>query len=199
MPKSSTEQPKRRRPSRKIVFLTTDELRRLFSAITNKRDKAIFAVAYRHGLRAAEIGLLQRADVDFKGSRITVTRLKGSLSGTYPMKPDTLRRIRSYLNTRKDDSPTLFTSQQGTPIDRTMLWRLAKKYGDLAGLPPEKHGFHVLKHSICTHLLNAGADLYFVKDWVGHKNIQNTIAYTHFSTTNREQAARKVFTSNQVV
>ena len=156
-------------------------------------------MAYRHGLRAAEIGLLQRHDVDFKGSRITITRLKGSLSGTYPMEPDTLRRIRSYLNTRKDDSPALFLSQQGTPIDRTTLWRMSTKYGEAAGLPAEKRGFHILKHSICTHLLDAGADLYFVKDWVGHKNIQNTMEYIHLSAASREERARKVFSSNRIV
>jgi integrase len=40
-------------------------MRRLFSA-KSKRDRAIFAMAYRHGLRASEVGLLQRTDVDFK-------------------------------------------------------------------------------------------------------------------------------------
>ena len=199
MTEATIQQPKRRRQSDKVAVLTADELRRLFSAITSKRDRAIFTVAYRHALRAAEIGLLHRADVDLKGSRITVTRLKGSNSGTYPMEPDTLKRIRSYLATRKDDSPTLFPSQQRTPIDRKMLWVLAKKYGELACLPEERQGFHVLKHSICTHLLNAGADLTFVQDWAGHKYIQNTMVYIHYSTTKREQGARKLFASNQVV
>ena len=61
-------------------FLTQDELRRLFKVIRSKRDKAIFLVAYRHGLRASEIGLLQRADVDAKQGRISIHRLKGSIS-----------------------------------------------------------------------------------------------------------------------
>ena len=34
------------------------------------------------------------------------------------------------------------------------------------------------KHSIATHLLDAGADLAFVKDWLGHANIQNTTILT---------------------
>ena len=50
-----------RRDERVINFLTQDELRQLFKVIHSKRDKAIFLVAYRHGLRASEIGLLQRA------------------------------------------------------------------------------------------------------------------------------------------
>ena len=49
-----------------IKFLTLDETRRLFTGITNKGDKAIFLLAYRHGLRASEIGLLQISDLDLK-------------------------------------------------------------------------------------------------------------------------------------
>ncbi len=69
----------RRQEQRTIHFLTQDELRRLFKVIRSKRDKAIFLVAYRHGLRASEIGLLQRADVDVKQGRISIHRLKGSI------------------------------------------------------------------------------------------------------------------------
>ena len=78
----------RRSEQRTIAFLTQDELRRLFKVIHSKRDKAIFLVAYRHGLRASEIGLLQRADVDATQGRISIHRLKGSISGVYPMQPD---------------------------------------------------------------------------------------------------------------
>jgi integrase len=46
-----------------ISFLTQEETKRLFSTIKNKRDRAIFLTAYRHGLRASEIGMLQRTDV----------------------------------------------------------------------------------------------------------------------------------------
>ena len=43
-----------------IKFLTLDEIKRLFSVIRNKRDKALFLLAYRHGLRASEVGLLHK-------------------------------------------------------------------------------------------------------------------------------------------
>ena len=76
---------KGRRQERTIHFLTQDELRLLFKVIRSKRDRAIFLVAYRHGLRASEIGLLQRADVDVKQGRLSIHRLKGSISAVYPM------------------------------------------------------------------------------------------------------------------
>jgi integrase len=54
-----------------ITFLTSDETARLFHALReHKRNKAIFLVAYRHGLRASEVGLLRTTDLDFKKLRI---------------------------------------------------------------------------------------------------------------------------------
>jgi integrase len=47
-----------------INLLRQDELKRLFAAIRSKRDCALFLLAYRHGLRAAEVGLLHVSDVD---------------------------------------------------------------------------------------------------------------------------------------
>jgi site-specific recombinase XerD len=188
-----------RRPERIIYFLTQDELRRLFKVIRSKRDKAIFLVAYRHGLRASEIGLLQRADVDAKQGRISIHRLKGSISAVYPMQPDVLKAIRSYLRTRTDESPYLFLSNRNVPISRDMLHHLMQTYGAVAGLPREKRKFHCLKHSIATHLLDAGADLAFVKDWLGHANIQNTTIYARLTTATLDSTARKVFASHRVV
>jgi site-specific recombinase XerD len=189
----------RRPEQRTIHFLTQDELRQLFKVIRSKRDKAIFLVAYRHGLRASEIGLLQLADVDAKQGRVSIHRLKGSISGVYPMQPDVLKAIRSYLRTRQDESPYLFISNRNVPISRYTLHYLMQTYGETAGLPVEKRKFHCLKHSIATHLLDAGADLAFVKDWLGHANIQNTTIYARLTTATLDSTARKVFASHRVV
>jgi len=71
-------------------------------------------------------------------------------------------------------------------------------YGEVAGLPVEKRKFHCLKHSIATHLLDAGADLAFVKDWLGHANIQNTTIYARLTTATLDNTARKVFASHRI-
>lgn len=178
----------------KIKFLTLDEIKRLFSVIKDKRDKAIFLMAYRHGLRASEVGLITLDDLDFSKQRIMIHRLKGSLSGMHPLQADESRILKSYIKHRKSESPTLFVSNRNLPISRKTLDVMIKKYGEQTKLPKDKRHFHVLKHSIATHLLDTGeAELRFVQDWLGHANIQNTVIYTALVSTSRDKKARKHF------
>jgi site-specific recombinase XerD len=181
-----------------INYLTLDEVRRLFAVITNKRDKAIFLIAYRHGLRASEVGKLHISDIDWQRLRIKCHRLKGSYSGDHPLEADEARILKSYLKERGaterlKDNPILFPSNRSLPISRRMLDVLIKQYGEKAKLPPEKMHFHTLKHSIATHLIEASDDVRFVQDWLGHSNIQNTIIYTHLVSSSRNEKARKHF------
>jgi integrase/recombinase XerD len=156
-----------------ITYFTQDELRRLFAVIKSKRDKGLFYLAYHHGLRASEVSLLQRTDIQDRQGRIYVHRIKGSVSKVYPIQPEDMRRIRSYLRSRKDDSPYLFVSNRGMPLERRSYWDLMQKYGKMTDVPKEKWRFHALRHSIAVHLLDAGADVAFVQDRLGHANIQN--------------------------
>jgi integrase len=103
-----THRNERARRTETIKFLTLDETKRLFSRISDKRDKAIFLTAYRHGLRASEIGLLRVDDLDLKRLKIMLHRLKGSLSGEHPLQPDEARALKAWLKARGTDSPVLF-------------------------------------------------------------------------------------------
>ena len=66
-----------------------------------------------------------------------------------------------------------------------------RKYCAAAGIPREKAHMHILKHSLATHLLQAGTDLYTVKKLLGHKKITSTEAYLHMSNAEVDQAARR--------
>ena len=134
-------------PPPEITFLTQDEVRRLFAVITGKRDRALFHLAYHHGLRASEVSLLQRDDVHAKQGRIYIPRVKGSIAKTYPLQPEDLRLVRAYLRTREDDSPSLFISTRGIPLERRSYWDLMQKYGRVADIPKPKRRFHALRHA----------------------------------------------------
>jgi hypothetical protein len=72
-------------------------------------------------------------------------------------------------------------------------------YGEQAGIPPDKQKFHCLRPSIATHLLDASADLAFVKDWLEHANIQNTTISARLTTATLDAQARTIFASHRVV
>jgi site-specific recombinase XerD len=182
-----------------INFLTQDEMRRLLSAIDSKRDQAMFLLAYRHGLRASEMGMLRTADLDLKQYRLRIQRLKNSLAGLHPLQPDELKTLKAYLKERQSNAPAIFLSRNDTPISRRRLDELIKRYGERADIPESKRHFHVLKHSIATHLLDAGADLRFVQDWIGHASIKNTVIYAQLTSRRRDAEARRVFASPYVV
>lgn len=92
-----------------------------------------------------------------------------------------------------------FRPNRNTPVTRSLLDKLMRKYSNLADIPYEKAHFHTLRHSIATHLLDGGADLSFVQDWLGHANIQNTAIYAKITNTRRKNVARQVFSSPKVV
>lgn len=182
-----------------IQFLTQSEMRALLDAIPSKRDYAIFLLAYRHGLRASEIGLLRTDDLDLKQYRVRITRLKNSLAGLQPLQPDEVKALKAYLKARNSPAPSLFLSRNHVPISRRMLDVLMKRYAERAGIPQDKRHFHVLKHSIATHLLDAGVELRFVQDWIGHASIGNTVIYAQLTNRRRDEEARKVFASHYIV
>jgi type 1 fimbriae regulatory protein FimB len=189
----------RTHPDRDITFLLQEEVKRLFAAIKGKQDRALFSLAYHHGLRASEVGLLQRTDLDLQQGRIHIHRLKDSSSGVYPLQPSDMKLLRAYLRTREDTSPYVFLSNRMLPMHRHTLWDATRTYGQRVGLPQTKQNFHILRHSIAVHLLDAGADIYFVKDWLGHKNIQNTMVYVQYTTATRDTQARRLFADHRVV
>ena len=79
-------------------------------------------------------------------------------------------------------------------LDKTCLVGVQTSEGRM-----EKRKFHCLKHSIATHLLDAGAALAFVKDWLGHANIQNTTIYAWLTTATLDAQVRMIFARHRVV
>jgi type 1 fimbriae regulatory protein FimB len=187
-----------------IKWLTKSELEAFFKAIPRrtkqgKRDRALFYTIYRHGLRVSEATALRIEDIDSERMRLMVQRQKGSYGGEYPLSPDVWKAIKATLATRDDDNPYLFLSNRGTPLHRSTAFRTFQNYAAEAGIPVEKRHPHVLKHSIATHLMESNEDIAVVRDWLGHRNIQNTMVYAKITSRQRDQVGRRMDTSSQVL
>ena len=81
----------------------------------------MFLLAYRHGLRASEVGTLHTADLDLKQYRLRIERLKQSLAGVHTLRPDEIKSLKAYLRERRSNARALFGARQ--PIVSTWATR----------------------------------------------------------------------------
>lgn len=171
-----------------IHILTHSETQRLFSVISDLRDRALFLIAYRHGLRASEIAQMETTDVDFSSTKLLIRRVGRGTHDQHPLQTDETVALKQYLKTRADKSIALFLGLRGKPITRRGLDWLMKTYGDLAKLPAVKRHFHALKHSVATHLLGAGVELEHVHSWLGHVAIKSTALYVYLASPPKDKS-----------
>jgi len=144
---------------------------------------------YHHGLRVGEVLLLQRGDLDLARGRLLVRRLKGGAWSEQILFSATSELLRAHVAlTRGDDGSPLFPGRHG-PLRRRQIQSRFVRYRRLARLA-EHLTTHSLRHSIATHLLDAGAHLEFVQDHLGHRNIRSTAIYARITDRHREALMR---------
>ncbi len=180
-------------------YLTEEELTKFLRAIDDPRDRAIFTVMYWRGLRASEVGRLQLSSWRQSAGRLYVTRRKGSDAGEYPLSPAESRALKAWIRIRGQKPGPLFPSREGAGISRFMLAVLMKDYGTRVGLPANLRHCHALKHSIGTHLIGRGAELFAVKDWLGHKDIKSTMEYVRFRSKQRDKVAQAIYADSETL
>jgi site-specific recombinase XerD len=184
-------------PQRKIKYLTKQELEKLFAKIQDQRDKALFATIYYYGLRVSEATLLMLDDIDLERNIIYIHRVKGGISGEKPLFKSLKKLIQSYLEVRNPKGDALFTGRQGN-LKVGRIQQLFKRYLKEANLN-SSYGVHCLRHSIATHLVEAGQDIHFVQDHLGHANIENTLIYARMTNKRREEVFRELESSSELV
>jgi type 1 fimbriae regulatory protein FimB len=169
-------------------YLTEEEIERLFRAIGNDvRSQAIFHLLYYRGLRASEIGKLRYEDYRPTVARLFVRRLKGSRSGDFHLMPAERLWLNRWMKLRGKLPGPLFPSRNHKPLTRWPIFKLMKKYCELAGIAPEKAHPHALKHSCGTSLSAREKDIAVIQDHLGHANIQNTMIYIRIASRRRDE------------
>jgi integrase len=170
---------------RKREHLTPSEVEKLIEAAkTNRyghRDATMLLVAFRHGLRASELCGLEWSQVDFTGATLHVRRVKNGKPATHPIRGDEMRALRK-LQREAPKSPFVFVNERGTPFSPDGFNWLVKRAGQKAGLAFQAHA-HMLRHSAGFKLAGDGHDTRAIQDYLGHRNISNTVRYTELSPT----------------
>lgn len=165
--------------------LTQAEVDRLLGATRGQRhearDRCLILLTFRHGLRVSEACRLRLAQVDVDARVIHVRRLKRGLSTSHPLRTDELRALKAWLKAREKypgaEADALFLTERGTAPTRQQAHYLIRRYGQLAGLALDPH-MHMLRHGCGFALADQGADTRLIQDYLGHRNIQNTVVYT---------------------
>jgi type 1 fimbriae regulatory protein FimB len=166
-------------------FLSMNEVQRLVAAIPDNkntaRDKCMLLVCFIHGLRVTELRNLRLQDLDLLSNKLNINRLKNGFSVQHPIQSRERAALISWLAQRPQyleaDSDYLFLSRQGGQLSRQQLHRLIREYGVLANLDVPVHP-HMLRHACGYALADKGIDTRLIQDYLGHKNIQNTVIYT---------------------
>ena len=126
----------RRRPNAELrtrEYLTEAEVERLIEAAKGNRwghrDATMVLVAYRHGLRAAELVDLRWDQVDFNTATLHVRRVKQGTPSTHPILGDEMRALRRLQREQEPKSPFVFTSERGAPFTTAGFARMIERAG----------------------------------------------------------------------
>ncbi|MCK5044284.1 tyrosine-type recombinase/integrase [Candidatus Parcubacteria bacterium] len=176
-----------------VNFLTVEQLKKLFAGPNTikpagMRDRAILEVLFSTGLRIAELVSLNRNQIKLKNEEIEIAIIgKGGNPRTVYFSSRAVDWLRKYLATRNDDEKALFINYRSRKdfssrrLTARSIEKIIKKYALMAGLPAMTTP-HTLRHSFATDLLNQGADLRTVQEFLGHRSITATQIYTHVTS-----------------
>ncbi len=187
--------PKTRRPD--PDYLTEEETEKLMSLPDKSkplglRDKAILELMYACGLRASEV--IGISEHDFRDNMaVLCCRGKGSKERYVPVGEAARDAVRDYLVNarnlllRRKITGELFLNSRGGKLSRSGLWRIIEGYGEQLHIYEDgkKLHPHALRHSAATHMLERGADLRIVQEFLGHSDISTTQIYTEIDVKKR--------------
>jgi len=170
-------------PKRKIYslpnYLTTDEVKRIINNTENIKHKCVIKVLYSSGLRLSELINLKIADIDSQNMLIRIRQSKGNKDRFVMLSQNLLIDLRIYF---KEYRPKeyLFEGQSGGVYSDKSVQNIVKNAALKVGIR-KKVTPHTLRHSFATHLIEAGTDIRYIQQLLGHKSIKTTEIYTHIT------------------
>lgn len=150
------------------------------------RDRAMCQLAFAHGLRVSELIRFPMYNLHLQETppRITVERIKGSLSTEQKVSAATLTALNKWLAIRPKNTgfDELFLARRGAgqPFTRQAINYLIEAWGERAAFPFRLYP-HMLRHSCGYDMVNqpnGSRDLRAMQEILGHKDIKHTAAYT---------------------
>ena len=162
------------------TVLSLEEVLQLFRSVSNVKHRALLYMTYSSGLRVGEVVRLKPADVDVGRRTLKVRQGKGRKDRYTLLSAAALRELDRYLDAERPQ----FWLFPGQDPRKPLTERTAQKVFEQAlaksGLRKEVT-IHSLRHSFATHLLEAGTDIRYIQELLGHRHLKTTERYTHVS------------------
>jgi site-specific recombinase XerD len=196
----------KKRPEPQLPFLTSDTVRAVLSQPDmstkyGRRDAVLLSLMYDSAARVQELCDLRVRDARlYEPYTVTLTG-KGGKTRSVPLMSDTAALLKKYVaenkmtTTDKYDYP-LFQNHQHGKLTRAGVAYILKKYCELARkhFPqvPKKVSPHVFaRHSKAMHMLQAGVNLVYIRDFLGHVNLATTEIYSRVDVESKRAAIEK--------
>jgi site-specific recombinase XerD len=192
-----------------INYLTTEGVKLLLeqpdlTSEKGRRDLALLSLMYDTGSRVQEIIDLTPSAIRLdKPYTIQITG-KGDKTRIVPLLENQLKILKSYLIehcllTPQMRKNPLFSNSRQEKLTRPGVTHILLKYADKArriksGLIPDKISCHSLRHSKAMHLLQAGVNLVYIRDILGHVSVQTTEIYARADSRQKREAIERAYT-----
>ncbi|WP_152353601.1 tyrosine recombinase XerC [Brachybacterium subflavum] len=162
-----------------------DDSRRVIEAALRLRDAAVLELLYSSGLRVSELVALDLRAIDHTERTVRVLG-KGSKERIVPVGLPAIRAIEEWTSAGRPvlastrSGEALFLGSRGGRLGDRAVRTLVDRHAQEAGI--HRHiSPHTLRHTAATHLVEGGADLRSVQDFLGHSSLGTTQIYTHVS------------------
>lgn len=189
-------------------FLYLDEINDLLDGLPansplERRNQLMVEMLYACGLRAGELVNLRLGDIDLNEQIISVIG-KGNKQRFVPFCDEVALLLQDYLSTTRNDLGAncstvhdyLFVNRFGNQLTTRGLEKIIGKIGE--GFSGSRRLYpHMFRHSLATHLLEAGANIRFVQELLGHENLSTTQIYTHITKEHLAAVYRKANIRNK--
>ena len=169
-------------------ILTVEEVKKIYEDCNNEMEKALLSVAYGCGLRRSEVRALDVKDVQLTSGMIIVRSGKGDKRREVPMSDTIVKYLRKYITEERYQKligknqleEALFVNSLGKRMSGDLLNDLLKQMivqTNSYELIQKDITLHCLRHSIAQHLSDNGANIEFIRRFLGHSEINTTYLY----------------------
>jgi site-specific recombinase XerD len=178
--------------------LRDEQVATFFQAVRGPRDRAMFMLMLRCGLRVEEVARLSLSALDFKHRKVLIEDGKGSKDRVVYLSHDAHQALMDYLRVRPSSrSRRIFLVEKGPCTGQPLSIRgIQKRMESYARRAKLRVSCHHLRHTMATQLLNADAGLSTIQDLLGHSHVKTTQRYCRISNL---KVQRDYFNAMEVI